>query len=401
MVTATQRQGTQSAVNADVSDASTIRAQVLAKMGKASATVASNAAWAEEQCRLHDSAFQAIVDAGVPRLFLPASLRGDEVDPITCALACETLANSDTAAAWHVMVFNAAKLMASRWPAELVELLWGDDPDRLVAASGHTPLKAEKVPGGYRVNGVQRFVSGCNFATWMMSPVLVDGEMYTAVMALSECTVKDNWDTLGMRGSGSNDVAVENIFLPELQVVPPTAATAPPNHHFSGPLFACPSRIVFATYVPTALSLAARALDVVTDLVKNKIPGGGAGKLQEKHMAQGHFGRGLAIYRSARLMFYDALEATWQRALDGLPAEAQHRADLYLAGTHAVQASSEVVKHVADIAGTSMIARGSELERIGRDMETLRHHGFVNESRYASVAQVHWDAPLDYPAMLR
>ena len=59
-------------------------------------------------------------------------------------------------------------------------------------------------------------------------------------------------------------------------------------------------------------------------------------------------------------------------------------------GTHAVQASAEAVRHGADIAATTTVTKGETLERIGRDMETLRHHGFVNESRYASVAQVHW-----------
>ena len=100
-------------------------------------------------------------------------------------------------------------------------------------------------------------------------------------------------------------------------------------------------------------------------------------------------------------MFYDALQQAWDQAGEGQVADDVDRADLYLAGTHAVQSCAEVVRHVADIAATAMIAKGSELERIGRDMETLRHHGFVNESRYASVAQGHWGAELDYPAMLR
>ena len=114
--------------------------------------------------------------------FLPKGLDGDEVNPMTCALVCEVAA-SDTAAAWHIMVFNAAKLMAAKWPAELVETLWGDQPDRLVAASGHTPLKGKRVDGGVEIWGTQRFVSGCNFAEWIMSPVLMDGDMHNAVIA--------------------------------------------------------------------------------------------------------------------------------------------------------------------------------------------------------------------------
>ena len=375
--------------------------QALARVDAVQNRLVQHSDWSEQACRLHDDSFAAIVEARVPRLFLPAGLGGDEVNPMTCALVCEEIAASDTAAAWHIMVFNAAKLMAAKWPAELVETLWGDQPDRLVAASGHTPLKGKRVEGGIEIWGTQRFVSGCNFAEWIMSPILMDGEMHNAVIAIEDCQVQDNWNTLGMRGSGSNDVLIDHVRVPSLQVVPPAQPDTPVNPYYQGALYQCPSRIVFATYVPVALSLAKRAIDEVALLVKTKTPGGGASKLTEKHMAQGHFGRALALYRSARLMFYNALEITWQRALDGREPSPEHRADLYLAGTHAVQTSAEVVRLMGNIAGTTMTERGHPLDRINRDMETLRHHGFVNESRYASVAQVLGGAELDYPAMLR
>ncbi len=375
--------------------------QALERIAAVKERVAAHSSWSEQTCRLHEDSFAAIVEARIPRLCLPEGLGGDEVSPITCAAVCEAVADADTAAAWHVMVFNAAKLMAAKWPAELVEMLWADNPDRLIAASGHTPLRGVHVSGGVEISGTQRFVSGCNFAEWIMSPVMIDNEMHNAVIAIDKCQVKDNWNTLGMRGSGSNDVLIDRVTVPSLQVVSPAKPETPVNAYYHGALYRCPSRIVFATYVPVALSLAKQAIDEVASLVKTKTPGGGASKLTEKHMAQGHFGRALALYRSARLMFYNALEITWQRALDGLQATPEHRADLYLAGTHAVQTSAEVVRLMGSVAGTTMTEGGHPLDRINRDMETLRHHGFVNESRYASVAQVLWGAELDYPAMLR
>ena len=373
----------------------------LARVDGIKGRLAANSEWAEQACRLHEDSFAAIIEARAPRLFLPTALGGDEVTPMTCAAFCEEVASGDTAAAWHIMVFNAPKLMAAKWPAELVETLWGDDPDRLVAASGHTPLTGKRVANGVEISGTQRFVSGCNFAEWIMSPVMMDGEMHNAVIRLQDCQIQNNWNTLGMRGSGSNDVLIDHVVVPSLQVVPPAQPDTPINHYYQGPLYQCPSRIVFATYVPVAISSAKQAIDQVAALVKTKAPGGGAGKLTEKHMAQGHFGRAVALYRSSRLMFYTALEATWQRAVEGKEATAEHRADLYLAGTHAVQTAAEVVRLMGNVAGTTMTEQGHPLDRINRDMETLRHHGFVNESRYASVAQVLWGAELDYPAMLR
>lgn len=376
------------------------RAEVLKRIDSVSGVIERHAGWAEQQGRLHDRALQALVEAQVPRLFLPASLGGLEVDPVTCALACEKLAVADTAAAWHVMVFNVARLMAAQWPQALVELLWADDPDTLVAASGHTPLQAVPQGDGYLISGRQRFVSGCDHASWLLSPVLIDQIPAIAVMPLAECSIEQNWDTLGMRGSGSSDVVVSELAVPKLQVVIPNPQAAA-NDLYQGTLYRCPSRIVFATYVPVALSLAARSLDLVAAMVGNKTPGGSAGSLRERNIAQLHYGKALALYRSARLLFFQSLEQTWARAVLGDDASDVDRADLYLAGTHAVQASSEAVRHCADIAATTMVTKGEALERIGRDMETLRHHGFVNESRYASVAQIHWGAELDYPQLLR
>ena len=376
------------------------RAEVLKRIDSVSGVIERHAGWAEQQGRLHDRALQALVEAQVPRLFLPASLGGLEVDPVTCALACEKLAVADTAAAWHVMVFNVARLMAAQWPQALVELLWADDPDTLVAASGHTPLQAVPQGDGYLISGRQRFVSGCDHASWLLSPVLIDEIPAMAVMPLAECSIVQNWDTLGMRGSGSSDVVVSELAVPKLQVVIPNPQAAA-NDLYQGTLYRCPSRIVFATYVPVALSLAARSLDLVAGMVGNKTPGGSAGSLRERNIAQLHYGKALALYRSARLLFFQSLEQTWARAVLGDDASDVDRADLYLAGTHAVQASSEAVRHCADIAATTMVTKGEALERIGRDMETLRHHGFVNESRYASVAQIHWGAELEYPQLLR
>ncbi|MEC7105900.1 MAG: acyl-CoA dehydrogenase family protein [Pseudomonadota bacterium] len=376
------------------------RVEVLERVDAVAGVIERHSSWAEQHCRLHQEAYDALVAAGVPRLFLPTSLGGLEVDPVTCALACERLANADTAAAWHVMVFNVARLMAAQWPLELVEMLWGSDPDTLVAASGHTPLQAIKSGDGYVINGRQRFVSGCDHASWLLSPVMIGEVAGMAVMPLAECKIEQNWDTLGMRGSGSSDVWVNELTVPGMQVVIPEPQSSA-NCHYQGILYRCPSRVVFATYVPVALSLAARSLDLVTAMVGDKTPGGSAGKVRERNIAQLHYGKALATFRSARLLFFQALEDTWARAQSRCDASPEDRADLYLAGTHAVQASSEVVRHVADIAATTMITKGQTLERIGRDMETLRHHGFVNESRYASVAQVHWGAELDYPQLLR
>ena len=159
--------------------------------------------------------------------------------------------------------------------------------------------------------------------------------------------------------------------------------------------------MLFATYVPISLAVAGRALDELDVLARVKTPASSATLLREREMAQLKFGKALATYRSARGYFLDSLKLAWERAERGESATDTHRAELYLAGTHGVQASEETVRLVADAAGTSAIYEQGALARLVRDMEVLRHHGFASESRYASVAQQMWGSKLDYPLLLR
>ncbi len=345
-----------------------------------------------------------LVEAGVARLYLPASLGGLEVDPVTCARVTETLALADPAAAWFVMVANSAKLMASAWPEDRVTHLLSD-PDVVIAASGNRPFRAVADGDGYRVSGVNSFVSGCHHARWLLSPAVFDeagSDVRTIILPMSECQIVDNWHVLGMRGTGSNDVQADGVWIPEVQTNRmPEPGSERKNRFYQGPLYRCPGRIIFATYVPVTLVLARQALAALDALAEGKTPYAEAKKLKHRSIAQIKSGRALATYRATRGYFFQALAEAWARAERGDEATAEDKADLYLAGTHAVQSSAQVVRLVADAAGSSVTYQGSPLERILRDMETLRHHGFANESRYGSVSQLRWGADLDYPLMLR
>jgi len=342
---------------------------------------------AEQQGNLTETAVDALVDAGVARLFLPRKLGGLEVDPSTCAAVTACIARADSAAAWFVMVANSARLLAATWPEALIETLFADDPDTLIAASGNRPLQGVAVKGGYQLNGTNGFVSGCRFAQWFLSPFVVQGKQHMAIMPMSACKIIDNWDAWGMRGTGSNDVSVTNVTVPDSHVVS-LAVPRARNRYYSGHLYRCPGRILFATYVPIALVLAEQALQQLETLAQHKTPAGVAAKLRDRSVAQIKYGKAMATYRSAQLYFDDALAQAYARAQAGLTATADDKADLYLAGTHAVQASAQVVRWVADAAGTSVIFERHPLSRIVRDMEMLRHHGFANESRYGSVVRL-------------
>lgn len=382
-----------------------IREDVARRFEPAIESSRANAATAEEAGRLADETAAELISAGVARLYLPESLGGLETDPVTCATVTERIARADPSAAWFVMVANSAKLMAANWPEATVEHLLADDPDVVIAASGNRLFRAHADGAGYRISGVNSFVSGCHHARWLLSPAMFDDagtDVRTIVLPMADCQILDNWRALGMRGTGSNDVQANEVWIPAVQTVRmPEPGSEQHNHYYQGALYRCPGRVIFAAYVPVTLVLAESALRELDELAEGKTPYADNRKLKHRSIAQIKSGKALAIFRAARGLFFDALAQAWQRAQAGIEASAEDKADLYLAGTHAVQSSATVVRLVADAAGSSVIYQGNPLERILRDMETLRHHGFANESRYGSVTQLRWGAELDYPLMLR
>ena len=358
---------------------------------------------AESNGRLSADVVEAMRGAGFTKLFAPKSLGGLEADPVTVSKITEGLARLDIAAAWFVMVANGARLAAARFPESMVEAVWGkqggESVDTIAAASGNNPFVGEPVEGGYVLRGSNGFVSGCHHADWLMSPCLINGELRLVMVPMADAEIVDNWHVLGLRGSGSNDVRLDDVFVPASLTAGMNEMGS--NKYYQGKLYKCPGRIVFATYVPAALVLAERALAEVDALARNKTPYATDRKLKHRSIAQVKYGKALATQRAAYGYYYAAMDECWERANSGMEATDDQKADLYLAGTHAVQSSAEVVRLAADVAGTSTIFDNSPLQRIVRDMEVFRHHGFANESRYGSVSQLKWGAELDYPLMLR
>ena len=374
---------------------------ILNRVEKLKPMISDHSEWSEEKGYLHPSTIDALTQIGVPRFFLPTGLGGYEITPIECACVTEAIADIDASAAWYVMVYNAARLASATWSDEVIEMIFRENPDTLVSASGNSPYQAVEKEDCYQIDGVNHFASGCRYAKWMLSPVRLDNELATVLLPMEDCEILDDWDSLGMRGSGSNSVRANQLCVPKNLINLPSNNSSGNNRYYSGLLYKSPARIVFATYVPIAFSLARKSLALLQDLALEKTPYATNTKLKNRKLAQSHFGEARAIYRAARSFFYEELEKAWVFTKEEREFTEEDKADLYLAGVHAVQECAQVLSLVSNAAGTSVTDRKHPLERIRRDMETLRHHGFVNESRYSSVAQVFWGAEIDYPLILR
>jgi indole-3-acetate monooxygenase len=355
---------------------------------------------AERERRLTKPVIDALAGAGLQRMFTPQTLGGLETDPVTCARVVEEIAGFDSAAGWALQSGNTGAWWCARLPAEGAQEIFANGPDALMAAAFHPPHRAVPAPGGYRFTGRGPLASTIHDSSWLMMTALVfDGdqprmtdhgpEVVGLVLRTQDVQIVDTWHSLGMRGTDSNDVAADDVFVPMSRTFPlgPEFARGP---HFQGPLYRFPGvGSVLVVVVPVALAIARGAIAELRALALRKTPLGSTKTLRDRTTVQATLAEAEGILRSARLLFYDTLATTWQRTRAGEPNTLEQKADLLLAGAHAVKSAAHVADLMHRLAGTSGIYTRSRLERHLRDAQTVRHHGFASASRLEAVGQVY------------
>jgi alkylation response protein AidB-like acyl-CoA dehydrogenase len=359
---------------------------------------------AEQQRRLSKPVLEAMRDTGLLKMATPKSLGGLESDPITRALVVEEVGRHDSAAGWTLENPVDWAFFCSRLPDEGAEEIYADGGGAIIAAQFGRPLSATTENGGHRISGRAPFVSNCHDADWISCTALVDAdrqpdsepEMRMVYFPADKCEIIDTWYTMGMRGTGSNDIEVKDVFVPKARSFP-MQPEYEPGSHYRGPLYRMPIVGAAGTGIPTPmLGVARRALDEVKELALNKNPVTSTGLLKERSSAQTMLGQAEAILRSGRLLLLHTVDEAWQRCLAGEPHALDQKADLLLGTTHAMASAVQSVELAFRIAGTSSIRTSNPLERCFRDIQTMRHHVFASEARYGTCGQVYLGVEPDF-----
>jgi alkylation response protein AidB-like acyl-CoA dehydrogenase len=369
--------------------------------------VRQHAETTERERRLARPVFEAMRDAGLFRMFTPRALGGLEADPVTVARVAEEVAGFDSAAAWALQAGNTGSWWAGHFPASGLAELYADGPDFIMAASFAPPHRAESVPGGYRFTGRGALASTIHDSPWvLMTGIVFDGEearttsfgpvVVGLALRTSEVSILDTWESLGMRGTDSNDVAADGVFVPEARsfAVAPVYEPAP---QFRGPLYRLPALASTDVIIaPVALAIARAAITAVREIADRKTPLGSSRTMRHRAAVQFALADAEAQLRAARLLFYEELDTTWRRVLANQSPTLEQRADLMLACAHAVRTSAQVADRMHRMGGTHGIYARSPLERHFRDAQTVRHHGFLSEARLETVGQVYLEVEPEF-----
>ena len=339
--------------------------------------------------------FEALADAGLFQLALPRTLGGAEIDLPAYVQVLEEIGKADASTGWVVNQCAIFATYAARMPRNIARLIWIDTPHSVVANTPVPTARAVVVPGGYRVTGRQGFSSGCRHAAWLAArayifengqPRLKDGqpeERYLFVPA-AETELLDTWHVRGMRGTGTHDFAVSDVFVPAERTV--LQAGAPLLD--TGPLYQIPRSLLFASGdAAVGLGLARSCLAAFFELAGAKKPRAMQAMLRDQPLVQAAVGHCEAHLRSGRAFLNEVVRDLWTEAISTGTITLDQRAALRLGTTHAIHLAVQVVDTVYQAAGVAAIYEGNLMQRHFQDIHVISQHLQGRLSHYELVGK--------------
>lgn len=193
---------------------------VLAEVAELLPTLRDRAQETEDARRIPAESIKALQQSGFFRLLQPKRYGGFEADPVAFYTAVKMLAGACGSTGWVSSILGIHPWNVALFDDRAQQEVWGEDQDTLISSSYAPMGKSEIVEGGYRLSGKWSFSSGCDHGTWALlgGPAFKDGkpvDFLTYLVPISDYTINDVWRTVGLRGTGSNDIVVDDVFVPE------------------------------------------------------------------------------------------------------------------------------------------------------------------------------------------
>lgn len=317
---------------------------------------------------------------GMFRALAPRSIGGAELDLQETIDSISELARADGSTAWVAMI-GACSAFGYAFMDEAAARRVFDPAACTVGV--FAPGRGVRVDGGLRVTGRWPFCSGVHHSDTVSLGVMVEDEGFRSMFVpTSEVTILDTWYVSGLRGTGSHDVTLDDVFVPADRVFQPFGGGGSVH---PGPLFRFPTfGLLAAAVAAVALGVGRAAMDELLELAAGKTPAGSRRRLADRAHAQTEVARAEAELAASDALLRARIAAMWGA---GEPTVAQ-RAELRLAATHATRSAAKVVDRMYDLGGGSSIYETSRLQRCFRDVHAITQHMVTAPATYELVGRI-------------
>jgi 3-hydroxy-9,10-secoandrosta-1,3,5(10)-triene-9,17-dione monooxygenase len=332
----------------------------------------------ETELELHES--------GLFRIVQPRRVGGYELDYVALVDCAEAIGQADASAAWNFANLASHHWMLAMFEGRAQDIVWGGDPNALIASSFIFPAgRARKVDGGYLLRGSWPFSSGVDSSEWNMLASVVssddeaDGVEYRIFLVnRSDYRIKDTWDAAGLRGTGSNDVEVDDAYIAEPMTVavhelaggPTPGSAVNPNALYRLPVFSLFPYVLSGV----ALGNAQACLDDYVDIARHRASTYNRAKLGDLQTTQIKIAEASSKIDAARLIMrstcIEAMAQARRNQVPNIAAKTRMRRD----GAFSVNLCTEAVSLLFAASGARGLYTSGALQRQFRDAHAINSH---------------------------
>lgn len=365
--------------------------------------LSARAAEMEEVRRLPADLAEKLAAGGLFRMITPAAYGGLECSPREIVDAVEAVAEANASAGWCVMIGATTAMNAAYMDPEIAKEIYSSPTT--ITGGVFAPMGKAVVDGDdYIVSGRWQWGSGSANCTWLCggSMVFENGELRTLpsgrpdarmmIFPAEEAELVDTWHVMGLKGTGSGDIAVENVRVPKGRSVSLVAD----KPLIEGALFKFPAFGLLSLGVAaTAMGNTKGALQAFADLAGAKKNQGSRKTLSERATIQSEMARMTAQFRAARAYLHDEIEQTWEIAQDSDDIPVERRAALRMACTHMVRTGADICRTCYDLGGGAALFEASDLQRRFRDSHAMTQHIVTAPATWELTGRLLFGLPTD------
>jgi indole-3-acetate monooxygenase len=378
---------------------------LLGRVDEIGAILQASGGKSEELATLAPESVQALRDAGMFRLKLPAVLGGAEADPVTEMLVLERLAYYDFTSAWCTMVgATGVAALGAFLPEAGLDQVFDNGYSPTAAISFFPAGHAVREKGGYRLSGRWRFNSGIRHSEWVLGGAVVEGSesensgrplVIFAAMPTKDVTLYDNWrDVVGLKGTGSCDCSVENYFLSEhfsfvWDLLKPKPCRGGPSYLLP------PFSYVAKEHGSVAVGAARRALDELISLATTTRGAFRSSKLDERQVVHRQIAEADLKIRAARALMHERYEELYQKVNAGELPEGRDIADTRAICVHATDVAISIATMVYHFSGNTGLRHPHVIGRLLRDLNTAGIHQVMSDTAYENHGKFRLGLPAD------
>ena len=354
--------------------------------------VAKELAHHESECdrlrELSPASVTAVRESGLFKVIQPRSIDGLEAGLPTFHAVGRALSEGCASTGWVYMVTGAHTWMLGKYPQAVQDEVVASDLHTIIPGSLVANGKAHPVDGGFRISGRWQFASGCDHGSWVMvgatqsNSSREDPKHVHALVPTGDFSIDDTWHTLGLRGTGSKDIVLDDVFVPGHRAMPTgtlfetgdTFSPAGTSFTYSFPVLSTLTWFITAPVLAMTQRIYAEFV-AMTSVRRDRYDGSSKAK---KSTTQMRLAESWAELRSAELLVSE-IEAIYCNALaNEQDFDVKTRVELKMRGSYAVTLCRRAADRLYDAAGANSIYERSPLMTMMNNLHTMSHHAIAD-----------------------